>query len=448
MDPLEFIQLPPLRRLSTALTRLVSGHLWAKVLLAMLLGVGGGMLLGPDIGLVERSVADGIARWAALPGTLFLGLIRMIVIPLVVASIVRGLGASESAAQLRALGLRGAAYFVVTTTVAIGLGLAAAMLIRPGRFVDPRLVRDVMASSDLPETADAPAFEGVGDFLVRLLPTNPLASMAAGDMLQVVFFAVILGVALVSLPADKSAPLFELLGSLQDVCMKVVAWAMRLAPIAVFGLTLQLSARIGLDVLAGMGVYVVTVLAGLAALLVVYCVLVAVVARRSPISFLRAVRPVLLLAFSTSSSAAVMPLSIETAEDELEVRPSIARFLIPLGATINMDGTALYQCVATVFLAQVFGIELGAAALVLLVVTAVAASIGSPATPGVGIVILATVLSSAGVPAAGIALILGVDRLLDMSRTALNVTGDLTACLVLDRWVPASGSARPHSEEP
>jgi Na+/H+-dicarboxylate symporter len=192
-----------------------------------------------------------------------------------------------------------------------------------------------------------------------------------------------------------------------------------------------------------MSVYVATVLGGLLLLLILYLVIVATVARMSPWSFLRAVREVQLLAFSTSSSAAVMPLSIRTAEEKLKIRPSIAQFVIPLGATINMNGTALYQGVATVFLAQVFGVELGMGELVLVVITAVAASIGSPATPGVGIIILAMVLGAAGVPAAGLGLIIGVDRILDMSRTAVNVTGDLVAAKVLDRTMGGSDSAHP-----
>jgi len=210
---------------------------------------------------------------------------------------------------------------------------------------------------------------------------------------------------------------------------------MLLAPLAVFGLLAQITTKIGLEVLFGMGIYVGTVLLGLFILLCLYLLIVLVISRRSPWKFLSAVRDVQLLAFSTSSSAAVMPVSIKTAEEKLGVRSSISQFLIPLGATINMDGTALYQGVATIFLAQVFGVDLGVSGLLLVIVTAVGASIGSPGTPGVGIVILATVLDSVGIPLSGIALIIGVDRILDMSRTAVNVTGDLTACTVMDRWV-------------
>ena len=220
--------------------------------------------------------------------------------------------------------------------------------------------------------------------------------------------------------------------------MTVVRWAMWLAPVAVFGLMARVMTQLGVAALIGMAQYVVTVLVGLALLFLAYLAIVGIVARRSPTHFVRSTRELLLLAFSTSSSAAVMPMSIKTAEEKLGVRSSVAQFVVPLGATINMNGTALYQGVATVFLAQAYGVELGISGMLLIVALAVGASIGSPATPGVGIVILATVLTSVGIPAEGIALILGVDRLLDMSRTAINVAGDLVASQVMDGWIESS----------
>jgi Na+/H+-dicarboxylate symporter len=216
---------------------------------------------------------------------------------------------------------------------------------------------------------------------------------------------------------------------------------MKLAPLAVFGLLAQLAASVGVETLGGMGAYMMTVVVGLFLLALGYLLLVWGVGRISPLAFLIGSRELLLLAFSTSSSAAVMPLSIQTAETNFGVRPSTARFIVPLGATINMTGTALYQGVATVFLAQAYGIDLTGATLVLVVVTAVAASIGSPATPGVGMVILGGLLTTAGIPSSGIVLLLGVDRLLDMCRTAVNVAGDLAACLVIDPRVAAPSPA-------
>ena len=217
--------------------------------------------------------------------------------------------------------------------------------------------------------------------------------------------------------------------------MKIVSWAMALAPIAVFGLLAQISVQVGFDAIIGVATYVATVLLGLVILLGFYLLIVTVLARRSPLAFLRSISNVQLLAFSTSSSAAVMPLSMKTAEESLGVKPAVSQFVVPLGATVNMDGTALYQVIAAVFLTQVYGIELSIAQLLLLSVTTVGASIGSPSTPGVGIVILATIVQGMGVPAEGLALILGVDRILDMSRTAVNVSGDLTACVVMERFL-------------
>lgn len=435
--PLEQLDLAPLRRLSGTLEHLVETQLWFRVVIALVAGVAAGAALGPSAGWVDPSVAVPLANWIALPGALFLALVQMIVVPLVFSSVVRGLAAGENVQQLRRLGLAGGAFFVVTTALATALGLTLALAVEPGRFIDASAVRTAMTTAVV-MPSEVPTPPGVGQLpeaLIGLLPSNPLASMVGGEMLQVILFAILVGIALVNLAPDKSAPLFDLLGSVQEVCMKVVAWAMRLAPFAVFGLMTRLTSTVGLDVLAGMGVYVLTVLAGLAIVMVGFVAIATLAGGRRPLQLLGAVREVVLLAFSTSSSAAVMPLSIQTAEEKLGVRPSIARFLIPLGATVNMNGTALYQGVATVFLAQVFDVQLGVFGLALVVVTAVSASIGSPATPGAGIVILAMVLQGVGVPTAGLALVLGVDRILDMSRTAVNVTGDLTACVVLHRFM-------------
>lgn len=363
----------------------------------------------------------------------------MIVIPLVFASIVTGLTSSESMEQLKQLGIRVIVFFILTAAIAISIGIGMAYLIQPGQFISPQdgkvaSLSDKREQSDLNiEETSAPDLRTLPDYLVDLLPKNPLGAMVEGQMLQIVLFAIIFGLALVTMPSRQAQPLLDFLGSIQQVSMTVVRWAMLIAPLAVFGLIAQTTIHIGIQVLWGMMIYVITVLGGLLILLVFYLLLLFLWIKQPPLDFLAKIKEVMLLAFSTSSSAAVMPLSLKTAEDHLKVSPSVARFVIPLGATINMDGTALYQGVAAIFLAQVFGIELSIPALLLIVVTAVGASIGTPATPGVGIVVLASILNSAGIPAAGIALILGVDRILDMSRTAVNVTGDLTASMIMDR---------------
>jgi Na+/H+-dicarboxylate symporter len=428
----------PFNYLSKHLTKLVQGRLWLKVLIGMLLGIATGMLIGPTTGWLPAETATAVGNWLALPGQLFLTLIQMIVMPLIFASVVRGLTSSESFEQLRKMGIGVVVYFVITTTIAIIIGLGVAKLINPGSFVDASSLKTTLATSGTaPHSAQTtmPTLSELPQTLVTILPTNPLTSMVEGQMLQVVLFAAIMGVALVMMKAAQSKPLLDLMASLQEVCMTVVGWAMRLAPIAVFGLMAQLTTKIGLNAILGMGVYVGTVLLGLAILTSMYLLLIYIFARESPLHFLSNTRDVLLLAFSTSSSAAVMPLSIKTAEEKLGISPSVSQFVIPLGATINMNGTALYQGVATIFLAQVYGVDLSTSALLLVIVTAVGASIGSPGTPGVGIIILAMVLETAGIPTAGIVLIMGVDRILDMSRTSVNVCGDLVAAKLMERWL-------------
>ncbi len=424
-------------RLVGNLHQLLKRKIWAKILLGMILGIGVGLLLSPSMGLVEESFSYPLGNWLALPGRVFLSLIQMIVVPLVIASIIRGLAASESMDQLRKMGLGLVIYFLVTTTVAITIGMSVALIIKPGELIDTSLLNMTTSISEMENTTEMMTMSSLPDVITNILPENPLSAMVEMQMLQIVIFSIIFGIALVSLKPESSRPMLDILASIQEVSMTVVRWAMVIAPIAVFGLLAQITIRIGIDAILGMSVYVLTVLLGLLLLLCFYFLIIFITNRKSPLWFIKNVRDVQLLAFSTSSSAAVMPLSIKTAQEKLKVRPAIAQFLVPLGATINMDGTALYQGAATIFLAQVYGIDLSITALLLVIVTAVGASIGTPATPGVGIIILAMVLQSVGIPTAGIALIIGVDRILDMARTAVNVSGDLTASLVMNKWIKA-----------
>ncbi len=432
-----------LKYLSDYLQGLIRGRLWLQVLLGMILGITVGIIMGPSVGWVNPATASTVSDWLAFPGKLFLALIQMIVIPLVFASIIRGLAGTEDVDQLRKIGTRVVVYFIATTVLAIIIGLVCVSLIKPGDYIDSHTLQVNLAAKSVAVNEEAVSeinFNELPQKIITLLPANPLNSMVESNMLQVVIFAMMVGVALVAMSPSQSKPMLDLLGSLQAVCMTVVRWAMLLAPVAVFGLMAQLTAKLGLGALLGMAVYVGTVLLGLIILFIVYLIIIFMVARLRPIEFIKSVREVLLLAFSTSSSAAVMPLSIKTAEEKLKVRPSISQFVIPLGATINMNGTALYQSVAALFLAQIYGIEIGLGGMALIVLTSVGASIGASATPGVGIAILSMVLDSVGIPAAGIALIMGVDRILDMSRTAINVSGDLVAAKLMDRWVGAKAT--------
>jgi Na+/H+-dicarboxylate symporter len=437
---LEYLHPRNLRDLHTQLRGFVRARLWLQVLIAMFLGVAAGIALGPGTNWVSPGTAHTVTSWLALPGHLFLAMIQMIVMPLVLASVVLGMTAGGSLDYLRRTGLRVVGFFLLTTVAAVLIGLVVALTIRPGTFVDSRLVT-AAAGESAAATAPgsrAPSLADLPERIVQMVPSNPLRAGVEQNMLLVVLLAVLLGIALMSLSAAHARPLLDLLGTVQAASMVVVRWAMYLVPFAVFGLLAQITTRLGFDALLGVSVYMMTVLLGLLGVLAMYLGIYAIKRRKSPLHFLRAAREVMLLAFSTSSSAAVMPVSLRTAEEKLGVSPGIAQFVIPLGTTINMAGTALYQVVATVFLAQVFNVDIGISGLLLVVVLAVGASIGSPGTPGIGIVILAMLLGSMGIPVSGIALIIGVDRILDMCRTAVNVTGDLIACTVLDRKADAN----------
>ncbi|WP_210544968.1 dicarboxylate/amino acid:cation symporter [Rhodoferax sp. PAMC 29310] len=434
MFPLPITTEQSIGRLVLRLSGFVQGRLWLQVLVAMAIGIATGMAIGPTGGWLTPKMALLVSNWLAMPGYLFLAMVQMIVIPLVVASIILGMTSSRDMQQLRSMGLRTGLFFLFTTLVAAVIGLVIALAVQPGSYLQVDQLPSATAVT-ASATSAAPSLATLPSQIVRIVPTNPLQASVEQNMLQVVVFAIFMGVALVTMDGKLAKPLVDLLGAVQEVSMVVVRWAMYLVPLAVFGLMTQLTARMGLDALLGMGVYVLTVLTVLGALLLTFAFLMVVYAvgrRRSPLTFLRGSRDVLLLAFSTSSSAAVMPLTIRTAEEALGVQQGVSRFVIPLGTTINMAGTALYQVIATLFLAQVYQVDVGLPGLLLVVVLAVGASIGSPGTPGVVIVILSMMLGTVGIPAEGIALIIGVDRILDMSRTTLNVAGDLVAASVID----------------
>jgi len=428
----------PLKNLADQFDKLIKGRLWLKVLIALGLGVISGALLGPDLNLFSATTVKSITAWLALPGQIFLAIIQMIVVPLVIASIIRGLAANNNMEAMKRNGIVAILFITASTALAAAVGIMLALNIHPGNFIDAGLLQDVNTSPLTSTIAKGfPSVAELPDKVSALIPRNPLASMASGEMLQVILFAAVLGMALLSIPEKQARPLFDLLEALQEVSLRIVSWAMLLAPLAVYGLITRLVANLGIEVLAGMAMYVLTVVLGLLIIACFYFLVAHFTLRQKSFSqFLQAIRELLLLAFSTSSSAAVMPITLQVVENQLGIKPDIARFLVPLGATINMAGTALYQGVATVFLAQVFNVELGLMSYVFIVTMAVAASIGSPATPGAGIIILSMVLEGVGIPASGVALILGVDRILDMCRTSVNVLGDVVTCTVVQKFSP------------
>ncbi len=416
------------------ITYLIKKKLWAQVIVALFLGLALGIFLGPEVGIVDKNIAEIITDWLSIPANLFLKIIQMIIIPLIFASIIRGLTSSGSIEQLQKLGLGVSLYFVATTVIALTIGILVVSAIGPGNFIDSALIRENFGLEEVDPVEQSDwNLQDIPQSVVSLIPSNPLASFMSGEMLSIIVFALIVGVSMISLPKQSSKPILDLLESVQKITMKVVSWAMRLAPFAAFGLMAGITSKVGLSALTGLGAYMLTVIIGLFAMIFIYIIIIKIFAKRPVFSTFAMMKDAQLLAFSTSSSAAVMPLSIKTAEEKMKIKPKVSQFVIPLGATINMDGTALYQIVAVFFLAQLFNIDLSVTTILLITVTALAASIGAPSAPGTGIVILSTILIAAGVPPVGVVLLLGVDRLLDMTRTMVNVTGDLTACLFFDK---------------
>lgn len=424
------MEFKPLISLDHYLQSLIKSKLWVKVVVALILGVGLGLLLMPSFGWVSENTSNDIGDWLALPGKLFLKLVQMIMIPLIFASIISGI-VSNTGEGLKKMGLGVGVYFIITTIVSISLGAILALIIKPGKYMQNSSLA-VNTPNNLSETSSL--LNDIPGAITSLLPENPLASMVSGEMLSIVIFTIIIGVAITQLADKTKQPILRLLSAIQEICMTVVKWAMRIVPYAVFGLIAQLISSVGVNSLKGIGVYIATVLIGLLLLLIIYLFVVSILGKSNPIAFLKAIKDVQLLAFSTTSSAAVMPLSLKTAKEKLNVNPSVSNFLIPIGATINMDGTAIYQSISTLFIAQIYGIEMTIIHLVLIMITVVAASIGTPAIPGGGVIILASVLQSSGIPTDGIIMIIGVERVLGMFRTAINVTGDLTACKVFNRF--------------
>ena len=406
--------------------------LWWKVLLGMALGIFLGYLLSPTGGkVIDETSATVAGEWIALPGIIFLSLLKMVVIPLVITSIILGVTASGSLSFLKSIGTKAVLYFVITSFISIAIGVGVVKMIKPADYINSGFVEETMEATDAPfEIFDSLT---VPQRIENMMPVNFTEASLEKNMLQIVIFSILLGIIMLNLPKTTTQSFMQLCEFGQAASMKVIEWAMKLAPYAVFGLIANVTIQMGVETIAGVGAYMISVLLGLGLMLCVYLIIVSVVAKQNIFTFLKGIRNAQIFAFSTSSSAATMPFTLKAAEENLKLDSKVSRFIIPLGATINMDGTALYQAAAAVFLCALFNVELSNTELLLLMVTTVGASIGTPATPGVGIIVLATILSGIGVPPEGIAIILGVDRLLDMCRTTLNVTGDLVATAVMAR---------------
>lgn len=389
-------------------------QLTTKILLGLILGIIVGMLL---------QGAPNIADTYIKPfGTLFLNLIRMIIVPLVFSSLVVGAASIGDPKALGRIGGKTLGYYLITTAFAVLIGLLLATILQPGAG----LTIPVDAAQ---EAAEVPS---ITNTILNMVPANPLRGLVDGNILQVIVFALFLGIASTSLPENISKPFISFFNSLAEIMYKITAFVMLLAPIGVFALIVPVVASYGLDVLKPLSMVIFAVYIGCVIhAVLVYSTAVKVLAKMSPIRFFKGIAPAAVTAFSTSSSAGTLPVTIRSSRDNLGVSEKIASFVLPLGATINMDGTALYQGVCALFLAQVYGIDLSIGQMVTIIITATLGSIGTAGVPGAGFIMLTLVLQSVGLPLEGLVLIAGIDRILDMARTSVNVIGDASCAVVV-----------------
>ena len=409
-------------------------NLWLQVVISLLLGLVVGLVLGEDVGIgVDDDTLGSLSSYLKIPANIFLSLIMMIIVPLIFASIVvaiTNLGAKE---KMRTLGLGIGVYFVITTTISILVAVLLASIIAPGSILDLTSLQEAhdISEEDLKVT-EGFDIEDIPNAVSNIIPRNPISSYLEGQMFSILIMAVIVGLAMAALPKESTKPLLDLLESVQKITLHILIISMKIVPFAVFGLIIGMVATVGIGTMVGLGVYMVTVVLGLGIMLLVYALILKFVAKRSISATFSKFRNPQTLAFSTASSMATMPVTLKTAEEDLKVDPKVSKFVIPLGTTVNMDGTALYQVIAVFFLAQLFAIELSMISILVIIITSLLASIGTPAVPGAGVIVLSTILITVGIPPVGILLLLSVDRILDMIRTMVNVTGDLTATCVFD----------------
>mgnify|MGYP001818643984 CR=1 FL=1 len=369
-------------------------------------------------------------------GQVFLRLLFMTVVPIVFVSIALGVAGIGDMKTLGRLGGRTFGYFALSTLIAATIGLTLVNFIKPGEGLDEATRSDLMtrfSGGAESMTASGPPEFGINTF-VNIIPRNPVAAAADMDMLALIFFALILGAALTVIPDKRSDPVIRVLEGVGDAIIVIINWAMKLAPYGVFGLIFVITSQFGWGILAQLGMYVGVVLVGLLLHATVgISSLVRIFGKLNPMLFWRSISAPIVTAFSTSSSMATLPTSIATAEKNLDVQPKIAGFVLPLGATMNMNGTALFEGITVLFLAQVFGVDLTIGQQIIVVILAVLTAIGAAGVPGGSLPLMMLVMATVGVPPEGIAIILGVDRILDMSRTTLNVCGDISASVYVDR---------------
>jgi DAACS family dicarboxylate/amino acid:cation (Na+ or H+) symporter len=386
----------------------------------------------PALAAVQKYVSDPL-------GKIFLNLLIMVVIPLVFSSLALGVAQIGDLKQLGRMGLRTILYFLLVTAIAVFIGLVLTNTIRPGDRVSPQTKEQLLATygqqaADLKGAAEQTEF-GI-QTLVGIVPRNPVAAVARPnpDMLALIFVALMAGIGMTLIRTERAQPVIRLLEGINDVTVVIINIAMKLAPYGVAALIFSVTSRFGYDLLVALGMYVITVLVGLTLhQFGAFAILLKVFAHYNPIKFFKKVETVMLTAFSTSSSSATLPTTITVSQENLGIPPKICGFVLPLGATMNMNGTALFEGVTVLFLAQVFGVDLSLSAQLIVVIMSVLTAVGTAGVPSGSIPLLIIVLQMVHVPAEGIAIILGVDRFLDMCRTVLNVTGDITCAAYIAR---------------
>jgi len=404
----------------------------------MLLGFVIGLVLGLIAYSTQRDAAwvDALTTYVTVPiGQIFLRLLFMLVIPLLFAALVVGIAEMGEVKALKRIGLRTLGYTVVVSGIAVAISLLLVNLLRPGDGVDPDAARELLAqggegaASIVAASAESEA--GVNAF-VAIVPNNVVAAMSNNDILAVMFFALFFGIGLLLVQTPRTEILKDAVEGVFEVAMKLIGLVIQLAPIAIFCFMFNLSAQFGWDLLVKLAAFVGVVLLALGIQMFgVFPALLKLLARKSPLAFFRETREASVMAFSTASSNATLPTALRVAETELKLPPKISRFVLTIGATANQNGTAMFEGVTVLFLAQFFGVDLSLGDQLFVMLVCILAGVGTAGVPGGSLPVIALILAGVGVPPEGIGLILGVDRFLDMCRTTLNVVGDLVAAQVI-----------------
>lgn len=386
--------------------------------------------------ILDISEKNSIVTYIQPFGTLFLRMLSLLAIPLVIASLIAGVASLGNLKALSRIGFKTITLYIVTTIIAISIGLIVANVISPGKKISNQTRNELFEANkeEIQNRIQQKVEFNLLKFLVEIVPHNPFRAISNGEMLQIIFIALFFGIGLTLVPKDKSEFLVKFFDSVSDVLIALVRIVLYFAPLGVFALIVSTIYDFGFEIISTLFWYVITVLIGyLLHFFIIYPLILFFIANRNPMKFYAGMKDAFLVAFSSSSSAATLPVTFECVEENLKVPKTIAGFVLPLGATMNMDGTSLYQGVATLFIAQVYGIDLNFIQQLIILFTALTASIGTAPVPGVGLIMLIMVLQSVGLPIEGIVLILGVDRILDMMRTVLNVGGDAVVSLCVSR---------------